>query len=155
MKTKALTVQDVKDFGAAQAKRPTEQAVRDAGFKVIRRDALGRFTDGGRYTWSAPFKTCDDRGKLTPEAHKYLELTKPGREAHEARMAKINAKKQADRAVLRAKDGSVHYIEPERADEVAKRNGWGHRVRVKGRCVMRTIGGKLYRRDKHGEWRAA
>jgi hypothetical protein len=123
MDEKRMTREQVAEKARVDRLRPTEadfQAINPAGHKRT-------YRPDGSYTWENNWKT-NHGGKKTRVQHEVEARYSSFTEADNARWSKIQ--KATPRVAMKDSGGAVHFVEPGRADDAARRNGWGHSWRV-------------------------
>ena len=119
------TEAEVAEIARVQRLAPTEDDVKGKpGYSRT-------YREDGSYEWHYTHEQNDSHGKLTSAGHEAQEMMQPFLEANTERMA---ARSVATPAVaMRDADGRTQFVRPEMADGVARRNGWRHKVVVRGR----------------------
>lgn len=125
MVEKRMTRQQVAEKAKINRLRPTE-----ADFKAINPAGhVRKYRPDGTYTWENNWKT-NHGGKKTQVQRDVERAYAAFSEADNARWSRIQA--ATARVAMRDADGKVRFVEPGRADDAARRNGWGHSWRAGG-----------------------
>ena len=141
-RTQEISHEQVDAIGRCQALQPREsEFIGKRGYKRTYRP------DGG-YEWRYRY-TTNVNGKMTREAGEVLEMLRPFSKADTERHQNREAKKE--RAKLRDRNGAVCFVDPERADDAARRNGWAHVWSARGVRVAAGPDGMLFRLTKDWE----
>jgi len=121
---KTITKDQLKEIGRVQALKPKVTDFEGLpGFKFSEE----KRPDGGTDV-VASFPPNDGHGKLSRQAVIVQEAMTPFMRADTERH--LRNQQMVERVALKDEAGSAHYIEPHRAEEVERRNGWreGHRI---------------------------
>jgi len=136
---------EVAAIAKAQALKPTE-----AEF-IGKKGYSRRYRKDGSYTWRYRFKP-NLNGVKTKEQQEVESLMRPFHRADTERVAELQSRRE--RVSVRDGAGQRQYLEPDKVDETAQRNGWKHDWRGSGGMIRPEMPDGYRPRwvRKDGEW---